>query len=289
MSLALLGIGIGTSLYNAYNQEKTNRDNQKKADRDYLQSRKDTLADFDRVNSYNSPLQQMTRLRQAGLNPNLVYGKGADNTASTINSPKKTSPDIQPVPFDSDKISTALQLGTQLKFQQEQTDNLVTQRELMEKEKSLKDATTAKIAQDTATSKFQLEQSQRLKDIVVEKSILDNEQTRQNTQYTKSSMSIAQSDLELRKMQNSSNIAKTTQDIIASRMAVTRDKKQLENLEIQMANAKQANEMNELDLRLKRIGLNPTDPTYQRVLTQALQEGWSLFKKSDTYKKYFGN
>lgn len=289
MSLALLGIGIGTALYNAYNQQKTNRDNQKRADRDYLQSRKDTLADFDRVNSYNSPAQQMTRLRQAGLNPNLVYGKGADNTASTINSPKKTSPDIQPVPFDSDKITTALQMGSQLKFQQEQTDNLVAQRELMEKEKMLKDATTAKIAQETATSKFQLEQSQRLKDIVVEKSILDNEQTRQNTQYTKSSMSIAQTDLELRKMQNSSNIAKTTQDIIASRMAVTRDKKQLENLEIQMANAKQANEMNELDLRLKRIGLNPTDPTYQRVLTQALQEGWSLFKKSDTYKKYFGN
>lgn len=36
---------------------------------------------FNRTNEYNHPSQQMQRLREAGLNPHLIYGKGAQNTA----------------------------------------------------------------------------------------------------------------------------------------------------------------------------------------------------------------
>jgi hypothetical protein len=35
-------------------------------------------------NLYNSPVEQMKRLESAGLNPNLVYGKGADNVATQM-------------------------------------------------------------------------------------------------------------------------------------------------------------------------------------------------------------
>lgn len=35
------------------------------------------LDDWNRVNEYNHPLQQMQRLKEAGLNPNLVYGSGS--------------------------------------------------------------------------------------------------------------------------------------------------------------------------------------------------------------------
>lgn len=34
------------------------------------------LAQWDRVNAYNHPQQQMDRFREAGLNPNLIYGTG---------------------------------------------------------------------------------------------------------------------------------------------------------------------------------------------------------------------
>lgn len=36
----------------------------------------------DAQNQYNSPIEQMNRLRQAGLNPNLVYGNGVDGNQS---------------------------------------------------------------------------------------------------------------------------------------------------------------------------------------------------------------
>ena len=39
---------------------------------------------WNKANQYNSPVQQMQRLTEAGLNPNLVYGNGADATAAAV-------------------------------------------------------------------------------------------------------------------------------------------------------------------------------------------------------------
>ena len=41
---------------------------------------------FDYVSDYNSPVNQMKRLEEAGLNKNLVYANGADNTQSAVGS-----------------------------------------------------------------------------------------------------------------------------------------------------------------------------------------------------------
>lgn len=47
------------------------------------------------ANEYNSPQQQMQRLRDAGLNPNLVYGDGATATGDTIqqSAPQQWNPE----------------------------------------------------------------------------------------------------------------------------------------------------------------------------------------------------
>lgn len=43
---------------------------------------------WNRTNAYNNPMEQMKRLRAAGLNPNLVYGNGADVTAANQQLPQ---------------------------------------------------------------------------------------------------------------------------------------------------------------------------------------------------------
>lgn len=48
------------------------------------------LQQWERENEYNNPLNQMARLKAAGLNPNLVYGNGAGQTTSAP-SPNLTS------------------------------------------------------------------------------------------------------------------------------------------------------------------------------------------------------
>lgn len=57
---------------------------------DYNMQRQHALDDWNRENEYNSPASQMSRYRDAGLNPNLIYGEGvaassgqADNTRGT--------------------------------------------------------------------------------------------------------------------------------------------------------------------------------------------------------------
>ncbi len=64
------------------------------------QNRKNALEDWNRQNAYNHPTQQMQRLKEAGLNPNLVYGGGATTTAQPIKSPDAQVPniDLQKVP-----------------------------------------------------------------------------------------------------------------------------------------------------------------------------------------------
>lgn len=60
-------------------------------------------------NQYNSPEMQMARLEAAGLNKNLVYGKGSvvGNTSSEI--PKYSAPQVQRLPLET--ISPLDQLG----------------------------------------------------------------------------------------------------------------------------------------------------------------------------------
>jgi hypothetical protein len=64
------------------------------------QNRRNARKDWNMQNAYNDPKQQMQRLKEAGLNPNLVYGGGATTTAQPIKSPDAQVPniDIQKIP-----------------------------------------------------------------------------------------------------------------------------------------------------------------------------------------------
>jgi len=83
-SLLQGGINFGTQKYNI---DKTIRANREMAEYQYNKD----LEMWNKGNLYNSPLEQMKRLREAGLNPNLVYGTGAQgNTTSQL--PKYQAP-----------------------------------------------------------------------------------------------------------------------------------------------------------------------------------------------------
>lgn len=51
---------------------------------------------IDKQNEYNKPINQMARLREAGLNPNLVYGDGGATIASAGGSVGSNMADITP-------------------------------------------------------------------------------------------------------------------------------------------------------------------------------------------------
>lgn len=91
----LLSMGAGAIL-----TAEANRRQWKHQKELYSWQRRDALADWNMQNEYNHPSAQMARLRAAGLNPNLVYGNGADAVsnspvrASSVSNPDIKVPDI---------------------------------------------------------------------------------------------------------------------------------------------------------------------------------------------------
>lgn len=81
------GIPIVGDVYNAM----TAREDNEQARQDQLrlnqENREWELKMWNLKNAYDNPARQMERLRAAGLNPNLVYGNGADVTSGNINAP----------------------------------------------------------------------------------------------------------------------------------------------------------------------------------------------------------
>jgi len=125
------GLGIITNKItgdtNAYETAKA----QKEANQ---QNREWALEDWHRQNEYNHPAQNMERLRQAGLNPNLVYGKGADMAATTIRQTEaKPTPELS-APTDMQALHNSIMLNQQLKTNQSTIDLQNAQRASIEED-----------------------------------------------------------------------------------------------------------------------------------------------------------
>lgn len=108
--------GISTAITN-----KKNRSWQEKM---YKWQRRDALEDWNQQNAYNSPEQQMQRLKEAGLNPNLVYGQGA--TAVSTSMPRTSNPGSYHAenPVQNAGLSEGLGFATDMALKQQQLRNM---------------------------------------------------------------------------------------------------------------------------------------------------------------------
>lgn len=134
---ALIG-GIANSLSNKSAQNSANQANMELAK--YQADR--NLELWNLQNEYNTPSAQMARLKNAGLNPNLVYGSGqAVTTASPP--PEYKAPNIQAYTGQNYGIGNAAQVGlaayqasAQVENAQAQNANLHAQNELIKTQAS---------------------------------------------------------------------------------------------------------------------------------------------------------
>lgn len=93
------GLNMLSNLFGAKTQQSNNMELAK------YQYRKDREM-LEYQNAYNSPMQQMARFKEAGLNPNLMYGQG--NAGNMSSAPQ--FPNVQPGDFQS----AFANLGTQI-------------------------------------------------------------------------------------------------------------------------------------------------------------------------------
>lgn len=106
-----------------YNTDKTIEANKQLAEYQFLKNREM----WDLMNQYNSPLSQMNRFQEAGLNPNLIYSKGQPGLAASqvqyqaptvqYDYKAKTLPDYQDVVLK--QTLSALQMAQAKKLEAE--------------------------------------------------------------------------------------------------------------------------------------------------------------------------
>lgn len=84
LSLISLGLQGVTSLGNWIFGNKSQRENREYNEQQARLDRNFQLAMWNQNNLYNTPSAQMQRFKDAGLNPNLIYGKGTPGLSTTL-------------------------------------------------------------------------------------------------------------------------------------------------------------------------------------------------------------
>jgi hypothetical protein len=296
---------LGTVGINIYNQEQQ----KKKNELDYQRQMEAEKREYERnieiwnmQNAYNHPQQQMTRLRQAGLNPNLVYGKGADNTATAISSTKSKAPEFGVkdlfAPNMTQSINSAITTynnAQQTKANIDQTHEAIA---LMQKEQLIKDSELANKNIKNAKDQFDLEQAQALKETVIERAKLENKNIESNTQ-----IGIDRNERE--KLMNAKNMELVAQQIINSKVdellkrqqyaqtetEMRKIEEEIKNLQVMNENLKTEGVLKKFQAEMTKRGINPNDAWYWRELNRALKgEGaaQSFLEFNDKFNKAIG-
>ena len=153
-------------------------------------------------NEYNSPTQQMARIRAAGLNPNLVYGNGvAGNSAGS-------TPQYEPAKFNAPTmqayrgwnlgISDAISQFLAYRTAKAQVDNMEAQNSLIRQQTATEATKQANIAASTSRSEFDLNMAKELKDVSVSSAIADMNQKQAGASqgWTKANREVIQYELD---------------------------------------------------------------------------------------------
>lgn len=205
---SLLG-GLGSSAMNNKAVQDTNKANmeiakyqaqwqQQENEKAYQRS----LNMWNLQNEYNSPTQQMARIRAAGLNPNLVYGNGVTGNSSG------STPQYEPAKFNAPTmqayrgwnlgISDAISQFLAYRTSKAQVDNMEAQNSLIRQQTATEATKQANIAASTSRSEFDLNMAKELKDVSVSSAIADMNQKQAGVAqgWTKANREVIQYELD---------------------------------------------------------------------------------------------
>lgn len=310
ITIGLTGASIGSGLINAFatsranqlnvaSQEKLNARQWELQDYWRQQDRQWSLQDWERMNRYNSPVQQIQRLREAGLNPNLIYGKGADNTASMVRSssgmsPGGSAPHRQAIhiPDMGMELANAVQASNQNKIAAQTLQNMKSENDLKQQKQLLNDLVMSGIATKNARSAFDLELAKELKDATMLGAKLRNEKMQSEvksidtrTRLGVLGYNLQKQELALKKARNDAEINRINHDI-AIKVLLHDDmlpaQKRLTEARINSEGFKQ--QLQKAQAAWEASGMSHNDPMWLRMTVMFIKNklGIDLGMPSDT-------
>lgn len=209
-------------------------------------------------NEYNDPSAQMARLRKAGLNPNLIYGT---SPTSAVGNAGAIAPS-KPADFKFENPLQGMQMFQNTKQTEAQTNNLQTQNTVLEQEAALKALQGSKIATETARSKFDLNLAKQL-----EKTSLDFQRE------------------SLRKLE-AETIGVGLSNRFKDASMIDRVKSAFYNAEFAKENLTGQtllNQLRSLEVELKRMGIEKSDPIYWRILGRNWNKAEQMNNPNEDY------
>lgn len=128
-------------------------------------------------NAYNSPTAQMSRLRQAGLNPNLVYGNGVTGN-SAGSAPQYQPAKIQRATMEPYRgwnlgLSDAVSTFMAMRQNKAQIENMEAQNKLIKEQARTEGIRQGNIAMSTARSGFDLNLARELRNVSIDRAIAE--------------------------------------------------------------------------------------------------------------------
>lgn len=269
ITASLAAAGTGTQ---AYAQGRMNKKTREWNEKMYNLQRQHSLQDWAMQNQYNSPEQQMQRLKMAGLNPAMVYGKGTiDNQTGTVRSTDVKGWNPQVPNYNLGQIAQAgvsTYFDTRIKNQE--LDNLKTINTVNLQDAAYKAAQTAGTVQATAKSKFELELAQELRQISLQAAEAGlrkiNVETdialdRNEREKLKNNMDLKTGEI---------NLQKTAVEILQTKAQTAKTWQERASIMQGISNLRKTNELQQIEIELRKKGVNPNDSMWERILGQAI-------------------
>lgn len=227
-------------------------------------------------NEYNSPTQQMARLRTAGLNPNLVYGNGVTGNSSG-SAPQYQPADIKRAELSpyrgwNQGLSDAVSNFLAFRSNRAQVENMEAQNSLIRQQTATEATRQANIAASTARSEFDLSQANRLKDVSVS--------------MAEAQMSKAQHDASTAWSQSQQSWIKTNVDRALQETRIKIGKQQYEQLVQATRRLYQDNDINHFRNTLERMYGNSSG-AIGSVRDFAVRLAELIFGGTDSFNKMF--
>ena len=257
---------IAGSSINAISVGNANRRGIKYAREAYDKSRKDSLEFWNMQNAYNSPSAQMARFKEAGLNPNLIYGQGNSGNAGAADVPQFRPPEVRPHEFGSGIAQAGLQYMNSvydLRIKKAQADNLEAQNGVIRQDAVLRAAQVGLANVNRDTGLFNLGLSNELRDTSVETKGELLRQLRTNIDNSIQA-NIRAGVAQATSIQEAAERIKTMQ---LGRGYTTLD---MQRLRSTIDNLNKDGTLKQLDINLRKMGITPGSPLWATVVGQTL-------------------
>ena len=262
--------GTGINAASTGNANRRNREHQRSM---YEQQFQDNVSFWNMQNEYNDPAAQMQRMKDAGLNPHGQYGNATTGNAGSIQ-----TPDVQPYTHKAADYGALAGIGrslihdiADLDIKQAQADNLKTDNTNKIKQGLLLDVQTKQQDYDYRFEK-KLEQ---VNSDIRRQTLLDSQ--------AKTKFTLDKNEREA--VMQAQNLQKGVEEILLLQLRQANTNAERQKIKEEINGVRKSNELKQLEIDLKKMGIEKGDPWYFRVLARL---GKSGLIQAGSREKMFG-